>query len=199
LRRTARAPGARRVRMRVAYLPIIVLAVVNIAILIVIFPRDHYIVLWVPVLAVLSGVLAERTFSPKVAANFFTAAMLLVLLPMVASTFYNMARVPEKPLLAAVDAADSLPGHHVLVSQDWGLSVYARDLSETSVGSIAATHVPFAAYARAHNVDMVLIDSDLESADSSVLGLRDFVVNPRKFGFSPIVPGSQLWVRSSER
>ena len=196
-RSVAKTGTARPTAIIAAYLPIGVLAVINVGILTVIYPRYHYLILWVPGLAIVAGVGMERALAPSASKVLSQFAVVLVLAPLVASTVFYAAQVPRKPLAETVYEMARLPGHHVLLSGDWGLSAYDSDVTEIDSGPLPGGVLTFSQFLREKNADLVLVGYYLDGGPWSALpGYAAFVSDPAKFGYTRISVGSPLWVRS---
>jgi hypothetical protein len=177
------------------------LLVALIAPIVILYPRQHYLVPLAAVMFVLGALMVTRDHRSDQISTIGAVAVLVVFswTAILVAVSVSMGQADRKPLLQAVRQLQELDQELVLLSEDWGLDVYVPGM-RLAPSFDPKLHKSLGEWIDATHTNVVLLNDRLSMAP--IAGAPDFDGfrdDPSSLGFVPLAQGSNLWVRPPQQ
>jgi len=165
---------------------------------VIVYPRLHYLVFPVPVFVIGLGIFIDRC-NQRIRINnpLFAILMILFLAWTIQTSLLTVNRLSQPPTMAASATEMFKQGKEWrMLGVEWGFEVYVPGLEKIDP-ELPATQESITAYLERLKINAVLITAGLKSSNfAKIIGFENFIEEPGKFGFQPIVNGSPIFTRT---
>jgi hypothetical protein len=162
----------------------------------VVFPRAHYLLIPAGML-VIGLVVAQYWIGSSRYSLVIPVAIAVALFSLFAlqSARFAIGRAAyPAPLAAAASRMAETKTAWRLLAVDWGLAAYVPGLEQVD-SALPQPNESFAEFLTRNGINAVIInDRFSNSAWSTAPGFAEFVADPISSGFTPVVPGSSVYV-----
>lgn len=164
--------------------------------IIVIYPREHYLVFWVCISMLLAAWVLHQgiphTYLSKTLWKIFVGAFFIAVALCVIKIPQQIISPPA--LTSLVSSIQEQPDQLNYLATEFGLEIFASKLKPIEYRD--AEFSTFSQLLTGRNINALLLTGDFVNGPwKNLPGLKDFVSDPARYGFYQLKPSSPFWMR----